>query len=74
MDADKAVKDFEKKFKDKTKNDWKNRENFVEHKGKYTLIEMDSGGGEEETVADVPNSVSFIYFFNLSTFLPCPVF
>ena len=33
-DADKAIKSFEKKFKDKTKNDWKNRENFVTHSGK----------------------------------------
>ena len=40
--AEDAVKSFEKKFKDKTKNDWKDRANFVPHSGKYTLIEMDA--------------------------------
>eukprot|EP00061_Rhincodon_typus_P016202 g44290.t1 len=38
-----AVKDFEKKFKDKTKNDWVNRESFVAHPGKYTMIEVQQG-------------------------------
>uniref|UniRef100_A0A6P8P0U4 Poly [ADP-ribose] polymerase n=1 Tax=Geotrypetes seraphini TaxID=260995 RepID=A0A6P8P0U4_GEOSA len=37
---DAAIKDFEKKFKDKTKNDWKNRDSFVAHPGKYTMIEV----------------------------------
>ncbi|CAF0931863.1 unnamed protein product [Brachionus calyciflorus] len=46
---DKAIQSFEKKFKDKTKNDWKNRENFVPQSGKYTLIDMDTGAQEEET-------------------------
>lgn len=36
-----AVKDFEKKFKDKTKNNWGDRMNFVSYSGKYTLIEVD---------------------------------
>ncbi|GLD64430.1 poly [ADP-ribose] [Lates japonicus] len=40
-----AIKDFEKKFKDKTKNNWSNRMNFVSHAGKYTLIEVD---GEQD--------------------------
>jgi poly [ADP-ribose] polymerase len=48
-----AIKQFEKKFKDKTKNDWKNRDNFVPQSGKYTLIEMDTGAEEEETPAVV---------------------
>lgn len=43
-----AVRDFEKKFKDKTKNDWKNRDQFVPHPGKYTLLEMDDDGDDEE--------------------------
>lgn len=37
-----AVKDFEKKFKDKTKNNWSDRINFVSYSGKYTLIEVDA--------------------------------
>lgn len=54
-----AIKDFEKKFKDKTKNNWSDRENFTPHPGKYTLIEVD---GEED--AEVKVSVHFIQVFN----------
>ncbi|TRY92956.1 hypothetical protein DNTS_014833 [Danionella cerebrum] len=46
--VDAAVKSFEKKFKEKTKNNWSDRENFVSHTGKYTLIEVD--GNEEAEV------------------------
>lgn len=35
-----AKKDFEKKFQDKTKNSWAERDHFVAHPGKYTLIEV----------------------------------
>lgn len=45
-----AVKDFEKKFKDKTKNNWSDRLNFVSHSGKYTLIEVD---GEQDAEVKV---------------------
>ncbi|XP_041837139.1 protein mono-ADP-ribosyltransferase PARP3 [Melanotaenia boesemani] len=45
-----AVKDFEKKFKDKTKNNWSDRVNFVSHSGKYTLIEVD---GEQDAEVKV---------------------
>ncbi|TDH14002.1 hypothetical protein EPR50_G00039960 [Perca flavescens] len=45
-----AVKDFEKKFKDKTKNNWSNRSDFVSHQGKYTLIEVD---GEQDAEVKV---------------------
>lgn len=48
-----AVKDFEKKFKDKTKNNWSDRMNFVSHSGKYTLIEVDG-----ETDAEVKVNVN----------------
>lgn len=47
---DDAMKDFEKKFKDKTKNNWSDRSNFVSHAGKYTLIEVD---GEEDAEVKV---------------------
>ncbi|XP_028374319.2 protein mono-ADP-ribosyltransferase PARP3 isoform X2 [Phyllostomus discolor] len=43
---DDAKKDFEKKFRDKTKNSWAERDHFVAHPGKYTLIEVQ---GEDET-------------------------
>ncbi|XP_061544406.1 protein mono-ADP-ribosyltransferase PARP3 isoform X2 [Phycodurus eques] len=49
-DVDSAVRDFEKKFKDKTKNNWSDRMNFVSHSGKYTLIEVD---GEEDAQVKV---------------------
>ncbi|XP_074645032.1 protein mono-ADP-ribosyltransferase PARP3-like [Tubulanus polymorphus] len=47
-DLQKAVSDFEKKFKDKTKNAWKDRESFSPVKGKYTLIEVEEVEDEEE--------------------------
>lgn len=43
-----ALKDFEKKFKDKTKNKWSDRANF-EPKGLYTMVAMDGNDtGETE--------------------------
>lgn len=48
-----AVKDFEKKFKDKTKNNWNDRDNFVSHSGKYTLIEVDGDQDAEVKVDTV---------------------
>ena len=38
-----ALKEFEKKFKDKTKNDWSQRANFTKVNGKYELLERDYG-------------------------------
>ena len=37
-----AVKMFEKKFKDKTKNAWAMKDAFVKHDGKYQLVVTDS--------------------------------
>ena len=39
MDA--AENEFKKKFSDKTKNKWEERDNFTPVAGKYTLLEMD---------------------------------
>ncbi|KAI0214446.1 Protein mono-ADP-ribosyltransferase PARP3 [Lamellibrachia satsuma] len=47
-DKDQAIAEFKKKFKDKTKNKWEDRANFVPSPGKYTLLEMD----EEEEVEE----------------------
>ncbi|XP_034142896.1 protein mono-ADP-ribosyltransferase PARP3 isoform X1 [Esox lucius] len=55
---DKAIKEFEKKFKDKTKNSWKERENFVSHPGKYTLIEVDGDQDAEVKVDIVDGSIT----------------
>ncbi|KAJ8301262.1 hypothetical protein KUTeg_020249 [Tegillarca granosa] len=46
--ADPAIKEFCKKFSDKTKNKWENRASFKPVPGKYTLIEM---ADEDETDA-----------------------
>ena len=45
-----AIKDFGKKFSDKTKNKWESRDNFVAKAGKYTLIEMGDDDEEEEEI------------------------
>lgn len=45
---DAAEKEFCKKFKDKTRNDWEERGNFTPVPGKYTLIEMDDEDEDEE--------------------------
>eukprot|EP00736_Rhodelphis_marinus_P007745 Rmarinus@m.20712 len=39
---------FCKKFKDKTKNSWDMRDNFVSYSGKYTLIEQDHTAPEDD--------------------------
>lgn len=46
-----AKKDFEKKFREKTKNSWATRENFIAHPGKYTLIEVQPEAGQEMEAA-----------------------
>ena len=46
--AEVAEKEFCKKFKDKTRNSWEERENFTAVKGKYTLLEMDEEEGDEQ--------------------------
>jgi len=50
MAIDRAIKDFEKKFKDKTGNEWKKRANFTPKTGKYTLIEMDGEADDQEEI------------------------
>ncbi|KAG8436109.1 hypothetical protein GDO86_007281 [Hymenochirus boettgeri] len=44
-----ARKDFEKKFKDKTKNSWSEKGNFTPHAGKYTMIEVQHNDDNEES-------------------------
>ncbi|XP_038627337.1 protein mono-ADP-ribosyltransferase PARP3 [Tachyglossus aculeatus] len=49
---DDARRNFEKKFQEKTKNKWAERDHFVAHAGKYTLIEVhaEEEGPQEVTV------------------------
>ncbi|KAG9471474.1 protein mono-ADP-ribosyltransferase PARP3 [Eleutherodactylus coqui] len=51
-DVNAAKKDYEKKFKDKTKNNWSDRENFTPHPGKYTLIEVERDDENEEETGE----------------------
>ncbi|KAL1781363.1 poly [ADP-ribose] polymerase 3 isoform X1 [Sigmodon hispidus] len=43
-----AKKDFEKKFREKTKNQWEERDHFVAHPGKYTLIDVQGEAENQE--------------------------
>ncbi|XP_060775518.1 protein mono-ADP-ribosyltransferase PARP3 isoform X2 [Neoarius graeffei] len=65
--VDAAIKNFEKKFKDKTKNNWSDRDNFVSHAGKYTLIEVE-GDQEAEVMVDAVGSSQATVIKNI---LPC---
>lgn len=56
--VDTAIKNFEKKFKDKTKNNWSDRDNFVSHAGKYTLIEVE-GDQDAEVMASQGISIKY---------------
>jgi len=47
-DASIAIKAFEKKFKDKTKNAWADRANFKFVDGFYSLVETEEGAGGED--------------------------
>ncbi|XP_071232772.1 protein mono-ADP-ribosyltransferase PARP3-like [Salvelinus alpinus] len=57
VSPDKAIKDFEKMFKEKTENSWKERDNFVSRPGKYTLIEVDGGQDTEVKVDNVDGKI-----------------
>ena len=59
---DPASKEFMKKFKDKTKNDWSKRESFTPHPGKYTLIEMGDEGDDEPMVSGLGVTMVMIVF------------
>ena len=52
MGLDDAKKDFEKKFRDKTKNEWDERDAFEPVRGKYTLILRDYGAPSDGAAAD----------------------
>ena len=56
-----AEKEFAKKFKDKTKNNWDDRSEFVPAAGKYTLLEM--AGSDDEEVSFYSSKVIFSYLF-----------
>lgn len=43
-----AIAAFKKKFHDKTKNDWDNRDIFVKVAGKYQLMQIDYGANDDD--------------------------
>ena len=45
---ERAISIFEKKFSDKTKNNWSERHDFVKVAGKYDLVGTDFGDNSEE--------------------------
>jgi len=51
------VADFKKKFQDKTKNKWEQRDNFKAQAGKYTLLEMGEDEEDEDEVDSAPQQV-----------------
>ena len=48
---ERAKSKFEKKFYDKTDNNWEERDNFVKTPGKYDLLAIDYGEDEEEKLS-----------------------
>ncbi|KAJ3130571.1 Poly [ADP-ribose] polymerase 2, partial [Irineochytrium annulatum] len=47
-DVDAAIKAFEKRFRDKTQNAWKDRADFVKKSGKYHYLHRDYAEDDEE--------------------------
>ena len=72
-----AENQFKKKFQDKTKNKWENKDKFVPAAGKYTLLEMGDDEEEEEVKpvaqkADKPStSKAKVYELGLKTVDSC---
>lgn len=56
-----AKKDFKKKFWEKTKNKWEERDHFVAHPNKYTLIEVQGEAETQEAVVKVDGPVRTVF-------------
>jgi len=52
QDKEKAKGVFEKKFADKTVNQWEDRDHFEKHAGKYDLVKMDYSAGSSTDEVD----------------------
>ncbi|TPX68181.1 hypothetical protein SpCBS45565_g03249 [Spizellomyces sp. 'palustris'] len=50
LSKEQAIRGFERKFYDKSRNNWGDRANFSKIPGKYFLLERDFGGDDEEEV------------------------
>lgn len=69
MEKEKAIKAFEKKFHDKTKNKWSEREKFSAVSGKYTLLEMGDDEDEDDGAPQQPVAVVRSVVFLICVFL-----
>ena len=56
--VDKAAKEFKKKFSEKIKNKWEDREQFTPVPGKYTLLEMDDDDDDVSNCRSIVGAVS----------------
>lgn len=54
-----AIKEFEKKFKNKTSNNWAQRDSFISRAGKYTLMDVVETGKGEQAIS-LADKVVFI--------------
>jgi len=76
-DFNKALKAFQSKFKDKTKNAWEDRANFEPHAGRYTLIEIDrsvdadTAAEREEKLKDIDAAAAKVQSKTSKKFAPC---
>lgn len=52
-----AIAKFEKQFSSKTKNKWHNKDNFVRHKDKYYLCELESESHDIDAAIDTDSDV-----------------
>ncbi|KAG0303507.1 Poly [ADP-ribose] polymerase 2 [Dissophora globulifera] len=57
-DLSSAKAGFERKFRDKTKNGWSDRDNFIKHPGKYHLLPPDDGDSDDEDAEDADKAAS----------------
>ncbi|KAJ4963907.1 hypothetical protein NE237_023846 [Protea cynaroides] len=58
MHREAAIKEFQQKFFDKTRNQWSNRKKFVCYPKCYTWLEMDYGEAKNESVPEKPSNSS----------------
>lgn len=64
-----AIKDFEKKFKDKTKNAWGDLSTFKKIPGKYQLVETEETEGDDSSVPLGKLSKVLLLYFCMSDLL-----
>jgi poly [ADP-ribose] polymerase len=66
-ELEKAKESFEKKFYEKTRNKWSNRDNFKAVAGKYTLLDMGEDDDEidDSCIVKTSTPVRHVFFSTL---------